>query len=99
MSSFQSHVCRIAFLLSMFTDMGFLWALKQIGCLEENAETLRERTIKFYKGGRKYAYVSTFTFLSHFPFHNILHSPPFYWFLVILMIIREGGFEKELSVL
>ena len=40
-----------------------LVGLKQIECLEENAESLRERTIKFHKGCRKYLYVSVFTFL------------------------------------
>ena len=29
----------------------------QIQCLEESAELLRERSLKFYKGCRKYTYV------------------------------------------
>lgn len=38
------------FSLVLWTDV---W-VKQLQCLEESAESLRERSLKFYKGCRKY---------------------------------------------
>lgn len=48
---------------SLLTDLMFLKLLlleffdEQIQCMEESAESLRERSLKFYKGCRKYTYV------------------------------------------
>lgn len=46
--------------LRMFAEVPWTMGpffMKQIQCLEESAESLRERSLKFYKGCRKYTYV------------------------------------------
>ena len=49
----------------MFAELFWTWApfMKQIQCLEESAESLRERSLKFYKGCRKYTYAYNFRFI------------------------------------
>lgn len=65
---FNSSLCFICFIQyrligSLLTDLMFLRLLlleffdEQIQCMEESAESLRERSLKFYKGCRKYTYV------------------------------------------
>jgi hypothetical protein len=39
--------------------------VKQIQSLEESAESLRERGLKFYKGCRKYTYVYAYVFQNY----------------------------------
>ncbi|RVW78049.1 ADP-ribosylation factor GTPase-activating protein AGD3 [Vitis vinifera] len=45
--------CNIRMFAEVFWTVGAFF-MKQIQCLEESAESLRERSLKFYKGCRKY---------------------------------------------
>lgn len=57
------HVRNAMLMTYGFTKLMWLLMLSlvnQIQCLEESAESLRERGLKFYKGCRKYTYVNTY---------------------------------------
>lgn len=58
--------CGLRMFAEVFWTVGAFF-MKQIQCLEESAESLRERSLKFYKGCRKYTYVYTFRCILTFP--------------------------------
>ena len=60
----------------------------QLLCLEESAESLRLRSCKFYKGCRKYTYV-TFSFIPH------LNFPLFFLNLHYLLTFHREGLGES----
>lgn len=70
----------------------------QIQSLEESAETLRERSLKFYKGCRKYTYAYFSECISHFL--SVYNQFIILFFSFIFHICSEGlgeGYDGDIA--